>query len=257
MNEPSNELRGEREQMDERDQAHEGERVSVGAQTVSAALAKRRSIRAFTEQPVSLSHLRGLIEKAQRAPSGGNLQPWQAIVVTGEPWARVKFAVAERIAMGPAGREPEYAIYPENLTEPWESRRREVGEVLYDALGIAREDRSGRLRQFMSNFQGFDAPVMLFLYCSRIMGPPQWSDMGMWLQSLMLLLVEAGLASCPQECWAIYGATLHRELGLSDDHIFFTGLAIGYAEAHPINTWPVPRASLDETVDFRGFAPEA
>src|SRR3546814_2474542 len=52
----------------------------------------------------------------------------------------------------------------------------------------------------MDNYRGFDAPVMLFLHCSRIMGPPQWSDMGMWLQSVMLLLVEHGLASCPQEC---------------------------------------------------------
>src|SRR3546814_4090492 len=60
----------------------------------------------------------------------------------------------------------------------------------------------------------FDAPVMLFLHCSRIMGPPQWSDMGMWLQSVMLLLVEHGLASCPQECWAMYGETIRRTLGL-------------------------------------------
>src|SRR3546814_6777726 len=77
------------------------------------------------------------------------------------------------------------------------------------------------------------------------MGPPQWSDMGMWLQSVMLLLVEHGLASCPQECWAMYGETVRRTLGLDDGQILFTGLAIGYAdEGAAVNQWPVPRAPL-------------
>jgi hypothetical protein len=86
---------------------------------------------------------------------------------------------------------------------------------------------------------------MLFLHCSRIMGPPQWSDMGMWLQSVMLLLVEAGLASCPQECWAMYGATVRRNAGpWTKDQIFFTGLAIGHPDPEAaVNRWPVPRVS--------------
>ena len=111
-------------------------------------------------------------------------------------------AVAARIAMGREGYQPEYDIYPKGLTDPWESRRFGVGEALYASLGIPRDNKAGRLAQFMDNYRGFGAPVMLFLHCSRIMGPPQWSDMGMWLQSVMLLLVEHGLASCPQECWA-------------------------------------------------------
>src|SRR3546814_15064428 len=82
----------------------------------------------------------------------------------------------------------------------------------------------------MDNYRGVGAPVMLFLHCSRIMGPPQWSDMGMWLQSVMLLLVEQGLASCPQECWAMYGQTVRETLGLGADKILFTGLAIGHAD---------------------------
>lgn len=95
---------------------------------------------------------------------------------------------------------------------------------------------------------------MLFLHCSRIMGPPQWADMGMWLQSVMLLLVEHGLASCPQECWAMYGATVRAELGLGDDQILFSGLAIGHAdEEAPVNRWPAPRVGLDEVIDWQGF----
>jgi nitroreductase len=223
--------------------------------SVTQALHQRRSVRAFTDRPVEQALLKEIFAAAQRAPSGGNLQPWQATLVTGERWQAVKDAVAARVAMGRDGYQPEYDIYPRGLTDPWEMRRFGVGEGLYAALGIPREDKKGRLGQFLHNYQGFGAPVMLFLHCSRIMGPPQWSDMGMWLQSVMLLLVEHGLASCPQECWAMYGATIRETLALNDDQILFTGLAIGYAdEGAAVNQWPVPRVGIDEAVDFRGFS---
>lgn len=222
--------------------------------SVTAALHRRRSIRAFTDQSVDPALLKQIFAAAQRAPSGGNLQPWQATVVTGAPWQAVQDAVAARLAMGRAGYQPEYDIYPKGLTDPWEARRFGVGEGLYAALGIPREDKAGRLAQFVENYRGFGAPVMLFLHCSRIMGPPQWSDMGMWLQSVMLLLVEAGLASCPQECWAMYGATVRQALALDDDQILFTGLAIGYADGDAaVNQWPVPRVEQDEVIDWQGF----
>lgn len=222
--------------------------------SVTEALHRRRSVRAFTDRPVDPAVLKAIFAAAQRAPSGGNLQPWQAIVLTGEPWQRVKDAVAARIALGREGYQPEYDIYPKGLTDPWESRRFGVGEALYASLGIPREDKAGRLARFMENYRGFGAPVMLFLHCSRIMGPPQWADMGMWLQSVMLMLVENGLASCPQECWAMYGTAVREALGLGDDQILFTGLAIGYADGDAaVNQWPVPRAGIDEAIAWQGF----
>ena len=222
--------------------------------SVTEALHKRRSVRAFTDQPVDPALLKEVFAVAQRAPSGGTLQPWQVTLLTGEPWQAVKDEVAARIAMGRGGQQPEYDIYPRELTEPWTDRRFGVGEALYASLGIPREDKRGRLARFMDNYRGFDAPVMLFLHCSRIMGPPQWSDMGMWLQSVMLLLVEHGLASCPQECWAMYGATIRRTLRLDEGQILFTGLAIGYADNDAaVNQWPVPRAPLGEVIDWQGF----
>jgi nitroreductase len=222
--------------------------------SVADALHRRRSVRAFSDAPVDPELLRTIFTNAQRSPSGGNLQPWQVTVLTGAPWQAVKDAVAARIAMGREGHQPEYDIYPKGLTEPWEARRFGVGEALYASLGIPRDDKAGRLAQFMDNYKGFGAPVMLFLHCSRIMGPPQWSDMGMWLQSVMLQLVENGLASCPQECWAMYGATIRETLGLGEDQILFTGLAIGHPDPEAaVNRWPVPRVGLDEVVDWRGF----
>lgn len=223
--------------------------------TVAEALYARRSVRAFRPDPVDPAVLRAALEAAQRAPSGGNVQPWRAIILTGAPWEQLKAAVAERLPLGAAGQQMEYAIYPEILPDPWKARRFGVGEALYAALDIPRENKMGRMMQFAQNFQGFGAPVMLFLYTPRTMGPPQWSDMGMWLQSLMLTLTEAGLGTCAQECWAVYGETIRHALGIDDDQILFCGLAIGHADTdHAVNNWPVPRAPLDEVIDWRGFA---
>ena len=104
------------------------------------------------------------------------------------------------------------------------------------------------------NWDSFGAPVQLFTYTAKYMGPPQWSDMGMWLQTVMLLLREEGLDSCAQEIWAMYGTYMRALLNIDDDHIFFCGMAIGYRDPDaPINNFDVPRVELDAAITWRGF----
>lgn len=98
------------------------------------------------------------------------------------------------------------------------------------------------------------APVALFCSIDRRMGPPQWSDCGMYLQNVMLLLREEGLDSCAQECWALYPETVARSLDLPAERILFTGVAIGRADpAHPVNALRSARAPIEETVRFIGL----
>jgi nitroreductase len=222
---------------------------------VTEAVITRRSVRQFLDTPVSREVLERVLTKAQRAPSGGNLQPWRAIILTGEPLKTLIDAVQTRISANPQDRDDEYTIYPENLQEPYRSRRFGVGEAMYAALDIPRENKLGRLMQFAANFRAFDAPVLMMVHASRNMGPPQWSDMGMWLQTIMLLLPEEGLDSCGQEAWSVYSQTIKPMLGISEeDDILFCGMAIGYRDpTAPINNFDVPRAPLDEVIDWRGF----
>ena len=156
--------------------------------------------------------------------------------------------------MGRNAHAPEYAIYPPDLEGAYEARRFGVGEAMYAALGIERDNKRGRLAQFMRNFRAFGAPVLMLVHTPRYMGPPQWSDMGMWLQTVMLLLREEGLDSCAQEAWAVYTKQIRECVDIPDDHIFFCGLAIGHGDRSlPINQFPVPRAPLDEVVRWEGF----
>jgi len=86
------------------------------------------------------------------------------------------------------------------------------------------------------------------------MEPGQWADLGMYLQSVMLLAFEKGLATCPQEAWAIWHRTIAEFIALPPHLMIFCGMALGYADAeHPINSLRTERADLPEFATLRGF----
>lgn len=217
---------------------------------VTDAVAARVSVRAFRPDPVPAALLRELLEKAHRAPSGGNLQPWRVHAVTGAPLEELKAKVGANLS----GETPEYDVYPPDLWDPFRTRRFECGEDLYATIGIPREDKPARLRQLFKNTQFFGAPVGVFFSLDRKLGPPQWADVGMYMQTLMLLAVEAGLATCAQEFWARYPKTVGDFLGLPEDHMLFSGMALGYAdEGEPINSLRTRRDPFDVWAEMRGF----
>lgn len=175
-------------------------------------------------------------------------------MLTGEPLAEVKRLVGERVVTRDAPDVPEYPIYPAALTSPYRDRRFACGELLYSALRIPREDKAGRMRQFANNFEFFGAPVGAFCYIDRQMGSPQWSDVGMYLQTVMLLLEAEGLSSCSQEAWSMYHRTVAEVVGPPDELMLFCGMAIGYRDSdNPANSVRMERAPLEETVSLLGW----
>ena len=217
---------------------------------VSEAVSRRISVRAFRPDPVPAAVVRDILETAARAPSGGNLQPWKVYALSGAPLAALKAAAGAN----PLGEPMEYDIYPPNLWEPFRTRRFECGEDLYATIGVAREDRPGRLRQMARNTDLFGAPVGLFFCLDRELGPPQWADLGMYMQTVMLLALEHGLDTCAQEYWARYPRTVGAALGAPDDHLLFSGMALGYRDAdHPINRLRTRRDPFAAWAELRGF----
>ena len=221
---------------------------------VTDAVTSRRSVRAFQDKPVNQAVLHRLLENAQRSPSGGNTQPWHAVMLTGAPLAALFAKVAQVLPQGRAAMVSEYNVYPPELDGAYEARRRGIGEAMYAALDIPRDNKLGRLGWFARNFQGFGAPVLMLVHTPKYMGPPQWSDIGMWLQTVMLLLREEGLDSCAQEAWAVYSKQIRECVDIPEDHTFFCGMAIGWGDRdHAVNQFPVARADLAEVVRWEGF----
>jgi len=222
---------------------------------VSEAVEQRISIRAFKPDPVPGDLIRDILGRALRAPSGGNLQPWRIYGLAGEELVRFKALIAQKQATNPAAEPTQYPIYPDNLWDPYRTRRFECGEDLYASIDVARDNKLGRLMQMAKNYEFFGAPVGLFFCIDRNLGSAQWSDMGMLMQTVMLLAKERGLDTCAQEAWARWGATIAEFLDLPPEMMMFSGMALGYRdETAPINGWRTRRDGLEIVADLRGFS---
>ena len=225
--------------------------ATSAAATVSDAIRSRHSCRAFAGRDVDAQIVRDLLKVARFAPSGGNLQPWIVHVLSGESLARFRAFLKPQLAASPMGGPAEYPVYPPDLKEPYRSRRRQCGEDLYSLVGVARDDRAGKLRQFAGNYDFFGAPVGMFFFVDRCMGSAQWSDIGMFMQNIMLLARERGLATCPQEAWAVWHAQVSEFLGVEPQLMLFCGMALGFADAQAsVNRLQTERAALDAFVTF-------
>jgi len=214
---------------------------------VSEAVAARKSTRAFLDTPVSDDAIRDLLEKASRSPSGGNVQPWRIFVINGATMGRFLEFLSTRTEPEAA----EYDVYPKGLKEPYRSSRFKLGEDMYEQLGIPREDKAGRFARLAENFRFFGAPAGLFCFVDREMGPPQWSDLGMLLQTFMLLATEAGLDTCSQEAWSLKPQSVAEFVGAGDELMLFCGMAIGHGDRdHPVNQLVSDREPLSVWAKF-------
>lgn len=210
--------------------------------SVSDAVAARRSCRAFLDDAVDTNIVRDIVVRASRAASGGNVQPWRVYLLHGARMEAFKAGMAERTAKGLVDT-PEYPVYPSPLKEPYRSQRFAVGEEMYARLGIPREDKMARLAWFANNYQFFGAPVGVFVFVDRDMGAAQWTDLGGYMATVTLLLEEAELASCSQECWSVQHRFVSEFVGAPEAEMLFAGIAVGHADtAHPVNGFTTNRA---------------
>lgn len=218
---------------------------------VSEAVASRRSVRAFRDTPVALDTITRVLEAARMAPSGCNFQPWEAVVLTGAPLAALQAKLQDSEPDSPY----EYDFSAPSAREKYQKRMQTLGASMYGSLSIGRESMDMRELFSQQNRTSFGAPVLLLCHFPKLMQAAQWSDMGMWLQTIMLLLRDEGLDSCPQEWMGIYGRSIKSHLGLDmEDTMLFCGLAIGERDPdHPVNNFERDRVPLAEHVQFLGF----
>lgn len=221
---------------------------------VTEAVKQRISTRAFRDTPIPESDIRAWLEAAQRAPSGGNLQPWRVIVLAGQARQEVIDLAATVLAQSPGGEPTDRPIYPDHITDAQNQRRFRVGEMMYEELGIPRDDKAGRRRWFARNFRFFDAPVAVFFILDERVGHGQWAHTGMFMQTLTLLAEERGWGTCMQECWGILRPSLKTHLGLAPEEMVYCGMALGHPDPEaPVNRLYTERAGLEEFADLRGF----
>ena len=219
--------------------------------TVSDAIDTRRSLRAFLPQEVPQDTVATLLQRAARAPSGTNMQPWKTYVVTGDTRQKLCDACCAAFDDPSRSYDSEVRYYPEKWFEPYLSRRRQVGWSLYGLLGIKKGDRQRTHAQHRRNYNFFDAPVGLIFTVHRDLATGSWLDYGMFMQNIMLLAREQGLHSCPQAAWADYHEVVRNVLPISTDEIIICGMALGFADPDAIeNTLVTERVPMAQHIQF-------
>ena len=217
---------------------------------VSDALQQRNSTRAFLAEEVEGEKILAILEAAKHSPSGVNSQPWTVAVVSGTSKTELEKLIEGAFR---SGREPqmEYQYYPLNWHEPYKSRRVACGLQLYSTLNITRQDKEARLEQWAANYRAFDAPVMLFFFIDPAMETGSYMDYGMFLQSIMLVALEHGLATCPQAALGEFPDIVKDYLDYPEELILLGGMALGYEdESALVNSYRTPREPAETFTRF-------
>lgn len=217
---------------------------------VSEALEKRKSVRAYLDKAVEPEKINTILDAARHAPSGVNTQPWQVAVVSGETKQKLQQKIETLFRGGDKGK-ADYGYYPAEWKEPFTTRRKECGLLMYKTLGIERGDRERQTDQWAANYRAFDAPVMLLFFMDSTMQEGSYMDYGMFLQSVMLAATEQGLATCPQASVADYPELIKTELGYSQDNILLCGMALGYEDEDAlVNSYRTSREDVDSFTQY-------
>ena len=212
-------------------------------------LQQRYSVRAFSDRPVAKEQLETLFTAAQRAPSNCNTQPWQPYVIQGDALKRLsKALVAEIMKQNPPNPDFNWKI-----SYSGEHRERQFGSAnaLYGAMGIAREDKMARNMAMLRNWTFFDAPHAVFFTMEKYLGIMGAVDLGIYAQTLSLLMKEQGIDSCMQGALGQYPDPIRELLGMPESQGILFGMSFGYAKDDAdANQCRTEREPVDNAVTF-------
>lgn len=217
--------------------------MSLTLPQFQAFTASRHSVRAFTDQLVPLSLLSQVFETAQWAPSNCNTQPWRLWLVRGQRCE----ALRQRLLAAASGGE----FYPQDFAsvESFQGELRECqidcARALYDAMGVARNDKPARLAAMLRNYCFFDAPQVLFIGMDKSLGYNNALDVGIYVQNLVLALHAAGLGSCVQGALSHHSPLLRQFMAIPESVGILTGISFGYPAEAPANQARTQRAGSD------------
>jgi nitroreductase len=215
---------------------------------LETAWAERKSVRGFRPEPVERDELVRLFAAAQRAPSWCNVQPWQVAIT--EPPMTDELADAMQTAAR-AGLPRAELPFPLEYPSPYKERRIACGAALYQAMGVARDDKVGRYDAWLRNYAFFGAPHVAIVACDRRLGPYAYIDVGVWLGYVLSAAAAMGIDTCPMASVAAYPEPLRQRLPIADTDIILFGLALGRADAaEPANRCRTDREPVTASVAF-------
>lgn len=211
----------------------------------------RHSFRGFLPKAVDEKTIKDIFELASWAPSNCNVQPWSVHVLSGDACDRMREKMVAKASTDSAGN-PDFP-WQGKFTGDYKERQICSALGLWEHQGVTRDNPEKRAWSWMRNFEFFDAPHIAFIFVTdefpelvRLAG-----DVGMYSQTLMLAMADAGIGSCPQTSVSCFPDLVREELGIESQYKLMMGLSFGYIdESDPANKLRTERDSLDKTTHF-------
>jgi len=196
----------------------------------SQLIKARKSIRGYLNKPVPREVIDEIIEVAKWSPSSMNTQPWYVHVITGEPLDRIRQGNTHNMVTGV----PPKRDFPMKEAYQGVHRQRQIGIAvqLFEAMGIARDDKERRTDWVMRGFRQFDAPVSLVLTYDKHLEPAAISqfDLGALSHAIVLAAWERGLGTVINGQGIMQSSVVHEHAGIPDDQSIMTCIAMGYPD---------------------------
>lgn len=213
------------------------------------AIQNRKSVRGFLDKPVPQEIINEVLRMAQQAPSNCNTQPWKVFIASGNLRDSISEKLMERARSGAAAR-PDFD-YSNKFQGEYRTRQIACAAKMYGEMGIARDDKEGRARAGMRNFEIFDAPHVAFIGMDVNFGATISLDVGMYSQNLMLMLTAYGIGSCAMGSLRHQPDIIREAFGLEENIGILFGIAFGYEDTTvAANNTRVDRVALDNAVVF-------
>ena len=219
------------------------------------AINKRKTTRGFKNTPVPQKIIREILEKAQRAPSWGNTQPWEFVVAGGKVLDEIKQAYAERAAETAITDLPFPQSFPEFIRARLPYARRQQPPDGRDPKEVLKE------RQLQGS-KLYDAPCVIYILTDREMFEQDSKhhnvyaifDCGLVAQTIMLLAVGYGLGTVAAAASVRCPEVLREKLEITALKVIVLGILIGYPDTENPQ-YPVysSREQPDNITKWYGF----
>jgi nitroreductase len=214
---------------------------------VIEAILARHSVRDFSSKSVPRETVMKILEVATRSPSGGNGQPWEVFVASGDTMERIRQVYRERFQSGfggppPGGMPPRPAFIQERMAT--------IRNERFKLLGLDPDDpESGKV--FLEwGSRLFGTPVLVIICMDKALSSNL--DIGLFMQTICLAAQGYGVDSFIAGAFLSHQDVLRRELEIPDDLNIIAGIGLGYPNPDAIiNTYRSPRRPVQEVVRYK------
>lgn len=219
------------------------------------AIGKRKSIRGYKPDPVPKAVIREVLEIAGRAPSAMNTQPWEFVVVAGEPLRKIREGNVEKLNKGERPQ-PEHQVAGWPNDSIYRVRQVDLARHIFQIMDIRREDKIKRDAWLERGFRYFDAPAAIIIFVDKTLseaGPAV--DVGAVMQNICLSALHFGLGTCIHDQGIMYPDVVKRYTGIPESKRLIVAISIGYPdEENIVNTISSTRESIDKITSWIGFS---